>query len=308
MSAPPRSPKSLEFRREREQAWRRLEWLVARIEKDGLRSLEKEELIALPGLHRAAVSALSVARAISLDRNLLEYLEGLSARSYFAVYGVRRRARQVLLEFFARRFPAAVRAARRPLTFSAALLLGGMALGFALTLADLDRYHSFVSAELASGRVPGASDEALRAPLYDDGGAAGGQLASFASFLFDHNARIGILCFALGFAAGVPVLYLLFVTGAMLGAMAALYHSRGMSLEFFAWILPHGITEMLAVVLCGAAGLELGRALLFPGRRTRMEELAERGREAGLIVVGAVALFLVAALIEGFFRQLYATP
>ena len=43
---------------------------------------------------------------------------------------------------------------------------------------------------------------------------------------------------------------------------------------------------------------------MFPGRFTRLENLAREGREAGVLVVGAVALLLVAGLIEGIFRQL----
>jgi uncharacterized membrane protein SpoIIM required for sporulation len=61
---------------------------------------------------------------------------------------------------------------------------------------------------------------------------------------------------------------------------------------------------MLAVVLCGGAGLILAQALVFPGRHTRMRNLALKGREAGVIAIGAVAMFFVAGMIEGFFRQL----
>ena len=71
-------------------------------------------------------------------------------------------------------------------------------------------------------------------------------------------------------AVVIPVFYLLFSNGVMLGAMSALYHSRGMALDWWGWILPHGVTELLAIVLCGAAGLVQGQAVVFPGRRTRL--------------------------------------
>jgi uncharacterized membrane protein SpoIIM required for sporulation len=112
-----------------------------------------------------------------------------------------------------------------------------------------------------------------------------------------------MLCAALGFAAGVPVILLLFSNGLLLGAFAALYQSRGLGLEFWAWILPHGVTELLAVALCGAAGLSVGESLLFPGRHTRLANLGRRGREAGVVVLGAVVMLLLAGLVEGVFRQ-----
>ena len=48
-----------------------------------------EELLAIPVLYRATLSSLSVARATSLDHSLIDYLESLSTRAYFFVYGAR---------------------------------------------------------------------------------------------------------------------------------------------------------------------------------------------------------------------------
>ncbi|HVR97485.1 MAG TPA: stage II sporulation protein M [Thermoanaerobaculia bacterium] len=296
--------KSAQFRRERESVWRELEILVERVEKSGLASLSADELNRLPTLYRSAVGSLSVAQAISLDRNLLDYLTSLVARTYICVYGTKRRAGDAVAEFLLVRFPQAVR--RHLLAFAAAvavLALGTLA-GFQLTLADPERFYSFVDEDLAGGRNPGASTEDLRAALYDDGDGPAGILTAFAAFLFTHNARVGFLCFALGFAAGVPVLFLLFSNGLMLGAFAALYHSHGLSMELWAWLLPHGVTELGAVCLCGAAGLALGNAVVFPGPYTRLRNLALRGRDAALLAIGSVVLFFVAGLIEGLFRQL----
>ncbi len=60
--------------------------------------------------------------------------------------------------------------------------------------------------------------------------------------------------------------------------------------KFAARLLPHGITELLAVCLCGWAGFKVGFALLFPGRARRLDSLARQGREAGAVIVGTGAL------------------
>ncbi len=294
--------KSATFRVEREGSWRELEALLGKVQRGGLRALSPRELARLPLLHRAALSSLSVARAISLDRNLLEYLESLCARAYLAVYGVRRHLGEALADFFVRRFPRLVRAHWPHVALGFALLLGGAWAGFALTARDPDRFYAFAGA-VAAGRGPTSSTESLREVLYATEDAAR-LLKSFAMFLFTHNARVGIMAFVVGFAGAVPSALLLFGTGLMLGAFAELYASRGLSVEFWAWTLPHGVTELTAVVLCGAAGMALGQALLFPGREERRAGLARRGREAATIALGAVALFFVAGLVEGIFRQL----
>ena len=81
--------KSARFRREREADWRRLEDLLRRLERQPLSKLGEDDLLAIPVLYRASLSALSVARETSLDRALLDYLESLCARAYFVVYGAR---------------------------------------------------------------------------------------------------------------------------------------------------------------------------------------------------------------------------
>lgn len=300
--------KSAQFRRERERSWRELEELVVRFERQGLRSLSAGEIARLPSLYRSAVSSLSVATAISLDRNLLDYLNALVGRAYLCVYGTKQPVGRALAEFFTARFPQTV---RRYLPFVAAavllMALGALA-GYRLTRADPERFYSFVGDGMAQGRGPASSTAELRDILYK--GPEGGKtmLGAFAAFLFTHNAKIGILSFALGFAAGAPVLFLLFENGLVLGAMAALYASRGLGSEFWAWVLPHGITELSAVCLCGAAGLVLGNCLVFPGRHGRLDNLAREGRQAVLLAVGAVGMLVVAGLLEGIFRQLVHAP
>jgi uncharacterized membrane protein SpoIIM required for sporulation len=300
--------KSARFRAEREVAWRELERLIQAFEDGGVGRLTADELNRLPVLYRGVVSSLSVARAISLDHNLLAYLTALAGRAYLCVYGAKRGAFEALGHFFRRGFPALARRHAAVVAAAGALLLLGVLTGHRLTAADPERFYDFVDGALADQRDPGASTQELRDALYRGGVTSSGSLGAFSAFLATHNAKIGILCFALGAAAGAPVVWLLVTNGLSLGALAALYGSRGLGGEFWAWVLPHGVTELGALCLCGGAGLSLGGALLFPGRLTRMQALAVRGREAALLVLGALAMLAVAALIEGVFRQRVHDP
>ena len=301
MSAP---LKSFEFRREREKTWRELEDLVARAEKRGLKSLPAADLLRLPTLYRATLSSLSVARSISLDQNVLNYLESLSARAYFQVYGSRSSLVEGLVHFLRRGFPGAVRAALWPNLLSALWMTLGAVIGFLLVETSADWYYTFVGADRAGGRTPAASTEYLREGLYDGADSAADMLYVFATSLFSHNAGIGMFAFALGFALGVPTVLLLFYNGLTLGAFLALYASRGLTWDLVGWLSVHGTTELLAIVLCGGGGLVLAAAIIFPDRETRLESLARRGRAAGTLIMGAVLMLFVAGLLEGFARQL----
>jgi len=294
--------KSVRFRREREAAWRRLERFVDRLEASGPGALTPRELVEVPMLYRSALTSLSVARAISLDRNVVDYLEVLCARAFCCVHAPRRGAGQALVDFAVRAFPQAVRSLLPHVAVAASVLLAGLAAAWLLVDRDPERFHSFVPAELAGDRGPGASLEDLRDPLYGTGSAE--ELGFFSAFLFQHNATIGIVCFALGFAAGLPVFFFMLTTGMMLGAFAALYASRGLGAELWAWLLPHGIPEIGAIVLCGAAGLRVAEGLMLPGPHPRLATLAAAGRQAGVVVLGAIVMFFAAGLLEGFFRQM----
>lgn len=295
--------KSAQFRREREGVWRELEALVARAEQHGVASLDSDSLARLPTLYRATLSGLSVARAISLDRNLLDYLEALSARAYLCVYGVRERPLPLLAAFFGRSLPVAVRGAWRAIALVFAVILAGVLAAWFLTASDPAYYDSFISKSVQQGRSFDASTESLRATLGgDDKGVD--ELGAFAAHLFSHNARIGIMGFALGIALGVPTVALIFTNGLMLGAFLALFASRGLLVELGGWLSIHGPTEFLALILSGAAGLKIAGAVLFAGREPRLARLARDGRDAAVIMMGAVLLFLLAGLLEGLGRQL----
>lgn len=299
--------RSARFRTEREAGWRRLERLLDRAEGQGPAALSDEELLAIPALYRAALSSLSVARAISLDSALIAYLEALCARTYFYVYGVRARPGERIASFFRKDWPvAAQRLAFDTLVSGAAMLAAALA-AFLMVLGDADWYYAFVPEDLAGGRTPAASVEFLRSTLFSGGDSSG--LSTFAATLFTHNASVAILAFALGFAVGLPSILLMTYNGFTLGAFVAVFAMKGLAVDALGWLLIHGVTELLAVVLAGAAGLRIGRAIAFPGELSRIDAAVRAGRDATAVLVGVLLMLLIAGVIEGVGRQvIVSTP
>jgi uncharacterized membrane protein SpoIIM required for sporulation len=300
--------KSSEFRKGREASWRDLETLVDRVERRGARALSLDELQRLPILYRAALSSLSVARTIALDRNLLLYLENLALRAFLCVYGPRVDARAGIATFFARDLPAAVRAARWHILIAALCIIVGAAAGFLLAVQDESWVSTLVPSSLAGGRGPSST----RADLYEKEIFApwpgfAESFGVFANMLFSHNTAVGLLSFGLGLAAGVPSAMLMVYQGLVLGAFLALHYNRDLTVDFLGWLSIHGVTELTAIALFAAAGLVIAEKLLFPGRYSRIESLALHGRQAGSIAVGAVLMLFVAAFLEGGCRQLVAS-
>ncbi|MDB5481616.1 MAG: hypothetical protein JWO83_2669 [Caulobacteraceae bacterium] len=294
--------RSRRFREEREADWRRLEALLLKGEGGRTAALRVDELIALPLLYRSAVSSLSVARAISLDAALIRYLEGLVTRAYFFVYGTRARLRERLVRFFRTDWPAAARALWRETAVSAAILLVAVVAGYLLVSRDADWYGAIMPGDMTQGRDPTATTALLKSVLYDAHQQKG--LSVFATFLFTHNAQIAILAFALGFAFCLPTALLVAENGLSLGALMALYASRGLLPQLTGWLFIHGVTELLATILAGAAGFRIGWAVMFPGSRARLDAVAAAGRTAGTVMAGVVVMLVIAGVLEGVGRQL----
>ena len=296
------APASLDFRRRNEPDWLELEGLVDRALRGGLGRLEAGEIQTLTRLYRRVMGGLALAREIVLDQALIAYLESLAARAYLALHGSTRSRRHSLFAIVLHEIPRSVRRVGTELAMATALLVLGVAVGWVLTMVEPAWFYAFVDDGLAAGRSPAERTTALEATLYASS-EDGGILAAFAGHLFTHNAEVGFLAFALGFIAGVPTAFLLFSNGLTLGAFAALFVERGLGIAFAGWLLPHGVPELAAVVLCGAAGLSLGRAVVFPGIHGTRASLQRAGRNAAVVIVGATTLLLVAAVFEGIVRQ-----
>lgn len=287
------------FRSDRETDWKAFDDLLTRVEKRSPKVLSDDELLSLPILYRSTLSSLSVARATSLDQALTAYLESLSLRGYFYLYGARRGLGERLASFFIYDWPAAIRDLWRETLVSAGLMLAGAIAAFRLVASDPSWFDAIIPADLAGGRGPSASTEWLRSMLYDSDGF----LSGFAAYLFTHNVQVSILAFALGFALAVPSVLLILMNGAILGAMFQVYWSKGIGYELGGWLIIHGSTELLAIAIAGAAGMRIGTAIAFPGELTRLKAAARAGRIAASAMVGVTVMLLAAGLLEGIGRQ-----
>jgi uncharacterized membrane protein SpoIIM required for sporulation len=290
------------FRARREADWSRFEKILQSAEKNSGGSLSLDDILEAPVLYRSTLSSLSIARETSLDQSVIGYLESLSARGYFFLYSARASLWEKLGTFFAVAWPRAAKAVWKETLAAGAFMILGAAIAILLMMQDPEWFFTFVPEGLAGGRDPAASQEFLRGTLGHEDGSGG--LAAFAAFLFSNNAGVALMAFALGFAFGIPTVLLLTYNGATLGAMLFVFFSKGLGFEFTGWLLIHGVTELLAIVLAGAAGLKIGMASLYPGEQSRLDSMSQAGKTAGAVVAGVVLMLILAGLLEGFGRQL----
>ena len=280
-------------------AWRALERLLDRGDQDGLAALSAEDVRELSRLYRKASADLILLRSMRIGADVVLYLEAVVARAYAVIHAPERRSWRTLAVWFSRGFPEAVRVERRIVGLSAGLLLSSMLLAFAATLTDPQAFDSLIPAESAEPYATRQDDPlASRFAGLDEGVAA-----RFSAELFERNTRVSLLAFSLGLTAGIGTCAILVMNGVILGAIAANFVRWGQGLDYWAMVLPHGITELFAVVLGGAGGFILARGMLKPGSSSRGQALRRAGQQALPLVGMAVPLLAVSAGIEA-----YVTP
>lgn len=269
--------------------WNRLRQLTgaARASPANLSEDELEELLQL---YQRTSAQLSHARTYYRDGALVAQLTATVAEASSVIYGTRPRSFRSLTAFFALTFPTAVWQIRRFVALASALLfLPALAMLLWLTHSPeaLDASASPADREYYA-------DEAFESYYSDQPSPL------FATFVGTNNIMVSFLAFTGGAAAMVPGIYIIVNNGLMLGQAAAWMTTEGEATLFWTLIAPHGLLELTSIVVAGGAGLRLGWTLLVPGDRTRGDAVVDEGKRAGAVILGLVACFGVAALIEGF--------
>lgn len=269
--------------------WSRLDELMGKAGR-GVGRLSPAELDELVRLYQRVSSHLSYARTYYHDPALSAALTRRVARANALVYGTRARTFRAIARFFILTFPAAVWHSRR-FVLASAILVFVPALALGIWIAN--------SSEAVNATAPSEVRQALINHDFEDYYSSE-PAAAFASKVFTNNVQVAILAFAFGVCLCVPTALVLVNNGANVGAAGGLFAAAGQQGKFWGLILPHGMLELTAVCIAGAAGLRLGWTLIDPGDQSRATALAEEGRRAVVIVVGLIGAFAIAGLIEGF--------
>lgn len=272
-----------------EPAWQRL----AELSRTGARSparLSDDEVTELLALYQRVGAHLSHARSRYRDPDLNARLSGLLGEARQVIYRRRGAPIAAVARFFTDTFPAAVWGSRRFVAASAVLFfLPAIAMGFWL--------HGSPSALDAA--VPPELQRLIAEEEFADYYRSDAA-QNFAGYVTLNNIRVAFLAFALGVIPLVGTGWVLILNGMNVGVMAAVMHRADEGVQFWGLILPHGLLEISAIVVAGAAGLRLSWGLLVPGDRTRTTAFRDEGLRTVVIVGGLAVAFAVAGFIEGF--------
>jgi uncharacterized membrane protein SpoIIM required for sporulation len=284
------------------EAW--LEQAVRIVRPRGPQPAPPIEPAQLPARYREICQHLALARDRQYTGELIERLSRMALAGHQRLYGAREPLRAPLARFLLHGFPSAVRAQWRYVLLSALLFFGPLL----LLAGALQRYPDFAYVVLDADTVDqfsqmyGGDAKALGRARN-----AGDDVVMFTYYIWN-NVRIGFQTFAGGLAFGLGSLFFLLYNGVHIGTVAGYVVYLGYGANFLSFVAGHSAFELTAIALSGGAGLRLGASLVAPGRSRRVDSLRTAVAEVMPIVTGAAVMFVLAALIEGFWSPRTQLP
>ena len=257
-----------------------------------------------PQRYRQLARHLALARDRQYGGELIARLERLILAGHQLLYGASHNRSGGVLLFIRYTYPQLVRAHWRSVLVATLCLFGPLA-AIAIAIQFMpDVAYIFMS----------ANDLANAQQMYDPANrklGAGRDVTSdvqmWGMYVWN-NVRIGFQCFAGGLLFGVGAIFFMIFNGVSIGVVTGHLTQLGYIETFWGFVAGHSALELGGIVLCGAAGLQLGYALISPGRKTRLESLKASTPDAVGILYGAATMIFLAAFIEGFWSASRLPP
>ncbi|WP_456826085.1 stage II sporulation protein M [Cellulomonas sp. P5_E12] len=269
------------FEQARSSDWARLDQLVRQRRRTGA---EADELVRL---YQAVAVDLSSVRSAAPDPEMVTRLSMLVGRARAAIAGTHEPSWRDVTAFVMVSLPAALYRIR--------WWTVGVAAAFVVLAVTAGVWVATQPEALASMGTPSQQQEYVDksfAEYYAPG-------AGFAAMVWTNNAWLTAVSIGTGISGVLPV-YFQASNAISVGAAGGLMAAHGHLDVFLQLIAPHGLLELTAVFVAGAAGLRLFWTWLVPGPRPRGRALAEEGRALITVAIGLVGVLAVSGLIEGF--------
>ncbi|MGI6294649.1 MAG: stage II sporulation protein M [Armatimonadota bacterium] len=269
---------------QKKHSWERFSDALNKVRSGGVRSLTCDQLRSLGADYRAIISDLSFVRGQGASEGLILYLNELAARAHGVLYVPQSTRLAGAISFILRDFPRLFRATILYSLVAASIFAAGWAISAAVP-------------EVRDTMIPG---QITKPKPGEQSPISGVDPSLLSAFIMTNNINVGIIAFAGGITAGSYTVFELAKNGLVIGAVAAKAIPVLGGSRFWALILPHGIIELMAIFICGGAGLYLGASIIAPGDLRRRDSIRLAGATSLRLFAGAVILFVIAGIIEGF--------
>lgn len=274
--------------------WQKFESLLRSRQRKRFAVLE--DAWTFPQAYRKLCRDLNQAKSERYSLGLIETINRQVWAGHQILYRKRSNSPAKALRLLVSDFPAQLRRHGKAFLLCHLLFYGLVLLAFIYGRMDTHHLESFLGQAMVDN-LRQMYDPSNSNHLRPEGVSSDAQM--FAYYI-NHNISIGFRTFASGIFAGLGSLLALILNALLLGGAMAVMDGSGFNGTFYPFILGHGAFELTAIIIFALAGFELGKVMIMPGRRSRLEYLRSQGKEVLPLVVGATIFLFIAACLEGF--------
>ncbi|UOQ84195.1 stage II sporulation protein M [Gracilibacillus salinarum] len=275
-----------QFIKQHRQDWGRLEVLISELPK----KKTSHSIEDFQHTYQKVARQLSFSQTYFPNEDVTIYLNELTGKAHNILYQSQHSSWKQAYHFFSSKFVGLLLQQWKAVVLAMMLfVIAGIASFFAV-LENPSHLYGILSEEMAQAFDPGTLNESPRvvdAPM-------------MSAQIMTNNIQVAILAFAGGITFGILTVYLLITNGILIGAIAALFWNHGNSYVFWAYIVPHGVIELIAIFIAGGSGLLMGYKLFVPGNHSRGYQLKIQTNRSVQLLIGTVPLFIIAGIIEGY--------
>jgi uncharacterized membrane protein SpoIIM required for sporulation len=257
-----------------------------------------------PAAYRRICQQLAIAKRRGYSPALIAELQEFADTGHAVLYRPPVPRLMRVIQFFAHEFPQLIRAHKQFMALSALLFFGPL-----MTMIVLLHFRPELAHSLFDGQQLAEFESMYNPARQGDRLARGDQtdVMMFGYYIFN-NVSIGFRTFASGLLAGLGAVVVLLSNGVIIGGVAGHLTVIGYGGPFWQFVVGHSAPELLGIVISGGAGLQLGWALVAPGRKTRPRALADAAVIGVRLVAGVFAMLVFAAFIEAFWSSIAWIP
>ncbi|UOQ49213.1 stage II sporulation protein M [Gracilibacillus caseinilyticus] len=275
-----------QFIKQHRQDWERLEVLISELPKKKSNTIIED----FQHTYQKVARQLSFSQTYFPNEDVTMYLNELTGKAHNILYQSQHSSWKQAYHFFSSKFVGLLLKQWKAVVLAMLLfVIAGIASFFAV-FENPSHLYGILSEEMAQAFDPGSLNES---PKVVDAPMMSAQIMT-------NNIQVAILAFAGGITFGILTVYLLITNGILIGALAAVFWNHGNSYVFWAYIIPHGVIELIAIFIAGGSGLLMGYKLFVPGNYSRGYQLKVQTTRSVQLLIGTIPLFVIAGIIEGY--------
>ncbi|MEW5915661.1 MAG: stage II sporulation protein M, partial [Gemmatimonadota bacterium] len=238
------------------KGWSAFAALLHGAQGGGLKRLPEHQVREFVESYRDAANDLARLQTASRGQQDAEvfFLSRLVAAAHNLLYRGRSVTLGSALRTLALQGPREVRRSWRPILLAAVVFFGPAVIAHLAVVRDPTVAETF----LPPGMLDRAEEGVERA-RQGTGYIEDPELFRpvMASGIIANNVQVTFAAFAFGLTAGIGTLILLLTNGVAIGGVLGLYTSKGIASLLIKFVAPHGVLELTAICIAGAAGLLL---------------------------------------------------